>query len=96
MIDSGSPPDVVLDLSSAGDSSEVVKSLTRSLGLPSVATTMGESGDIKEWAGLTEEQQKYLVQVRSPTDMFQYFIKDLSTIANINDVAILYDESFSK
>ena len=96
MIDSGSPPDVVLDLSTAGETSEVAKSLSLTLGLPTVTSAMGEPGDINEWAELTEEQQKYLVQVRSPTDMFQYFIKDLSTIANINDVAILYDESFSK
>ena len=96
MIDSGSPPDVVLDLSTAGDSSEVVKSLTRTLGLPTVSSSFGEAGDIKEWSALTAEQEKYLVQVRSPVDMLQYIIKDLVTVTHITDVAILIDESFSE
>ena len=96
MIDSGSPPDVVLDLSTSGDSSEVVKSLTRTLGLPTVSSTMGKAGDIKEWSALTSEQEKYLVQVRSPSDMFQYIIQDLVTVTHITDLAILFDESFSE
>ena len=96
MIDSGSPPDVVLDLSTSGDSSEVVKSLTRTLGLPTVTSTMGEAGDIKEWSTLTGAQEKYLVQVRSPSDMFQYIIKDMAALTNITNAAILFDESFSE
>ena len=96
MIDSGSPPDVVLDLSTSGDSSEVVKSLSLTLGLPTVSSTMGEAGDIKEWSALTAEQEKYLVQVRSPADMFQYIIKDMASLTNITNAAILFDESFSE
>ena len=94
MIDSGSPPDVVLDLSTAGDSSEVFKSLTLTLGLPTVTSTMGEVDDITEWLALTAEQEKYLVQVRSPSDMFQYIIKDMAVLTNIANCAILFDESF--
>ena len=96
MIDSGSPPDVVLDLSSSGDSSEVAKSLSLTLGLPTVTSTMGEVDDINEWSALTAEQEKYLVQVRGPSDMFQYIIKDMATLTNITNAAILFDESFSK
>ena len=96
MIDSDSPPDVVLDLSSGGDTSEVAKSLSLTLGLPTVSSTMGEAGAIKEWSALTAEQQKYLVQVRSPSDMFQYIIKDMATLTNITNAAILFDESFSE
>ena len=47
MIDAGTPPDVVLDFSYGGMSSEVIKSLSLSLGLPTVSTSMGEEGDIE-------------------------------------------------
>ena len=96
MIDSGSPPDLVLDLSTAGDSSELVKSLSLNLGLPTVTSSTGEAEDISEWSALTAEQEKYLVQVRSPSDMFQYIIKDMATLTNITNAAILFDESFSE
>jgi ionotropic glutamate receptor len=94
MIDSGAAPDVVLDLSAGGDTSEVAKSLSLTLGLPTVSTTMGEVDDITEWSALTAEQEKYLVQVRSPSDMFQYIIKDMATLTNITNAAILFDETF--
>ena len=96
MIDSGSPPDLVLDLSTAGESSEVVKSLSLTLGLPTVTSAMGGPGNIKEWSALTAEQEKYLVQVRSPADMFQYIISDIATYTKISNAAIIFDESFSK
>ena len=59
----GSPPDLVLDLTNGGLESEAVKSLTRDLGLPTLTTSMGGLGDIREWAGLSEQQSRYLVQV---------------------------------
>ena len=47
MIDAGTPPDLVLDLTYGGVISEVVKSLSLTLGLPTVLSTIGEVGDIK-------------------------------------------------
>ena len=55
-----------------------------------------EVDDITEWSALTAEQEKYLVQVRSPSDMFQYIIKDMATLTNITNAAILFDETFSE
>ena len=46
MIDGGTPPDLVLDLTYGGVTSEVIKSLSLTLGLPTVTSTMGEAGDI--------------------------------------------------
>ena len=46
MIDAGTPPDLVLDLTYGGITSEVVKSLSLTLGLPTVTSTIGEVGDI--------------------------------------------------
>ena len=47
MIDGGTPPDLVLDLTYGGITSEVVKSVSLSLGLPTVTSTVGEVGGIK-------------------------------------------------
>ena len=47
----------------SSDQWQVVKSLSLSLGLPTVTTTMGEEGDISEWAELSSQQAQYLVQV---------------------------------
>ena len=94
MIDSGTPPDVVLDLSALEKSSEVAKEVSRILGLPTVTSSEGEVGDIQEWSELTEEQEKYLVQVRSPTDKFPYVIRDLVALSKITNAAIFFDDSF--
>ena len=96
MIDGGTPPDLVLDLTLGGMTSEVMKSLSLSLGLPSVTSTMGEEEDITEWESLTESQEKYLIQVRSPSDMFQYIIRDLVKHTDISNAVILFDDSFGK
>ena len=94
MIDGGNPPDLVLDLTLGGVKSEVTKSISLSLGLPTVTSTMGEEGDIIEWNSLTDSQQKYLIQVRSPSDMFQYIIQDLSVHSNISNAVIMFDDTF--
>ena len=47
MIDAGTPPDLVLDFTYGGDSSEVVKSVTKNLGLPTVTTSIGVRGAIE-------------------------------------------------
>ena len=48
----------------------------------------------REWSDLTPEQAKYLVQVRGPHDMFQYIVRDLVTVTNVSNAAILFDDSF--
>ena len=96
MIDSGSPPDVVLDLSNGGDSSEMAKFLSLNLGLPTVTSTMGLAEDIKEWSELTAEQEKYLVQVKPPSDVFPDVINDMATLTKITNAAVLFDESFGE
>ena len=41
MIDTRSPPDLVLDMTHSGVNSDVIKSLSFTLGLPTVTSTMG-------------------------------------------------------
>ena len=86
----GSPPDLVLDLTNSGLESEAVKSLTRDLGLPTLTTSMGGLGDIREWAGLSEQQSRYLVQVRGPHDLYQHIMWDLAHSTSLSTAAILY------
>ena len=96
MIEVDSPPDLVLDLTNGGLESEAVKSLTRDLGLPTLTTGMGGPGDIREWAGLSQQQSRYLIQVRGPHDLYPHIIRDLATSTGVSSTAILYDETFGK
>ena len=96
MMSAGSPPDLVLDLTNGGLESEAVKSLTRDLGLPTLTTSMGGPGDIREWAGLSQQQSRYLIQVRGPHDLYPHIIRDLATSTGVSSTAILYDETFGK
>ena len=80
MIDSGSPPDLVLDLSVGGESSEMIKSVAFNLGLPTVSSTMGGQNDIQKWKSLRAEQEDYLLQVRSPLDTLPFILRKLDSI----------------
>ena len=75
MIDAGTPPDLILDLSRGGDSSEIIKSVAFNLGLPTVSSTMGDKNDILEWRSALAEQEEYLVQVRSPLDILPFILR---------------------
>ena len=75
MIDAGTPPDLILDLSRGGDSSEIIKSVAFNLGLPTVSSTMGDKNEILEWRSALAEQEEYLVQVRSPLDILPFILR---------------------
>lgn len=94
MIDANTPPDLILDTSRAGVLSEVVKSLSLTLGIPTVSMSYGEDGDLREWRGLTSQQANYLVQIRPPGDVITSVIRQLVSRQNITNAAILFDDSF--
>lgn len=56
-------PDLVLDFSMYGMSSEVSSSITAALGLPTLSAQYGQEGDIEHWRNLDVDQRGYLVQV---------------------------------
>ena len=56
-------PNQLVSVASSGVASEVVKSLSLTLGLPTVSSTYGKAGDIREWHDLTASQKNYLIQV---------------------------------
>ena len=48
----------------------------------------------REWKDMSDEQKKYLIQVRPPGDILPDIIRDLALTNNITNAAILYDSSF--
>jgi ionotropic glutamate receptor len=96
MIDANNPPDIILDSTRAGVMSDVVKTMSWTLGLPTLSTSYGEEGDIREWRDLTPAQKNYLVQIRPPGDVITDVIREVISRMNITNAAILYDNSFGK
>ena len=111
MIDEGTPQDLIVDLTSRGCSSDVIQSLTASLGIPTVTASSAAEDDLKydclpsslsypiftgEWSGLSSSQEKYLLQVRPPGDILPEVIRNLVQNTRISSVAVLYDETFGK
>ena len=43
---------------------------------------------------LSAEQEKYLIRMRGPDDIFQFIVRDLASVTNISNAAILYDDTF--
>ena len=43
---------------------------------------------------LSGEQEKYLIRMRGPDDIFQFIVRDLASVTNISNAAILYDDTF--
>lgn len=46
-LEQGNPPDLVLDFTMSGSVSEAAKTFTSALALPTVATTFGQTDDIR-------------------------------------------------
>ena len=47
MVDAGTPPDLLLDYTNTGVFSDAIKSLTKSLGIPSITTSYGQTGELR-------------------------------------------------
>lgn len=94
MIDAGSPPDIIIDSTRSGVMSDVVKTMTWTLGLPTLSTSYGETDEIREWRDLSPQQQNYLIQIRPPGDVITGVVRELIERQNITNAAILYDDTF--
>ena len=66
------------------------------VGLPTLSTSFGEEGEIREWRDLSPEQENYLIQIRPPADMATGVIRQLISRQNITNAAILFDKNFGK
>lgn len=90
------PPHIVLDTTITNVASETVKSLTSSLGLPTVSASFGQEGDIRQWRDINDQKRQYLLQVMPPSDIIPEVVRSIIVYMNITNAAILYDESFGK
>ena len=84
----------VVDSTRSGYLSDVVKKMTTKLGLPTISTSYGTSGDIKSWSNLNSDQMNFLVQIRPPGDVIINIIRQMVERQNITSAVILHDERF--
>lgn len=89
-------PHVVLDTTMTGMASETVKSFAAALSLPTVSGSFGQAGDLRQWRHITDDQEKYLIQIMPPADLIPEVVRSIVINQNISNAAILYDESFGK
>lgn len=94
LLKSNLAPHVVLDLTITGSLSEMVKSFTAGLGLPTISASFGQEGNVRQWRYLNEKQRNYLLQVTPPMDLIPEVLRPLIELMNISNAAILHDETF--
>merc|ERR1719422_603704 len=95
MSDASASPDLLIDSTLAGKSSEIIKSLSLTLGIPTVSLTYGNPDDLGEWFDLKTDQEQYLVQVRPPGDTMTDVLRKLVEDHNITNAAIIFDDSYA-
>ncbi|KAF0308662.1 Ionotropic receptor 25a [Amphibalanus amphitrite] len=93
-IDAGQPPHLVIDTTLSGTSSEIAKSVSKVLAIPTVSGSSGDPGDIRVWRDLSMEEQKYLIQVLPPMDSAVQVIRKIVMDQNITSAGIIFDDSF--
>lgn len=76
--------------------SEIAKSFTSALGLPTVSSGFGQKDDIYQWRNMNKEKQKFLLQVMPPSDIIPEVIRPIVINTNMSNAAILFDRTFGK
>ncbi|PSN38557.1 Ionotropic receptor 25a [Blattella germanica] len=87
------PPHIVLDFTMSSVPSETAKSFTAALGLPTISTSFGQEGDLRQWRTLDEREKKYLIQIMPPADIIPEVIRSIVVSQNITNAGILFDDS---
>ncbi|XP_037068272.1 ionotropic receptor 25a-like isoform X1 [Pollicipes pollicipes] len=93
-IDAGKRPHLIVDTTLSGTSSEIAKSVSKALAIPTVSGSYGDVGDLRQWRNLTTEEQKYLVQILPPADSAVQVIRKIVMDQNITSAGIIFDDSF--
>ena len=93
-LQTGQPPHVIFDTTKTGVSSETVKSVSSALGIPTVSSSSGQEGDLRQWRDINEKKKNYLLQVMPPSDVLTEIVRAIVTFNSITNAAILYDETF--
>lgn len=95
-VENGQPPHLVLDTTKTPVISEIAKSFTAALGLPTISAGFGKNTDIYQWRNIDMEKRKYLLQIMPPSDLIPDVIRSIVIYMNMSDAAILFDDSFGK
>ncbi|XP_069687672.1 ionotropic receptor 25a isoform X2 [Periplaneta americana] len=89
----GSPPHIVMDMTMSGVASETAKSFTAALALPTISTSFGQEGDLRQWRSLNEDEKKYLIQIMPPADIIPEIVRSIVIYQNITNAGILFDDT---
>lgn len=93
-------PTVLLDTTvktiiSGRRSSQLVKKLARSVGLPTLSTSYGDTGhELTAWNGLSKREKEWLVHVQPPGDIIAHVVKDIAAHYNMSTATVFYDSTF--
>nr|BAR64798.1 ionotropic receptor [Ostrinia furnacalis] len=94
MLSAKKTPHVVLDFTMTGVGSETIKSFTAALALPTMSSSFGQAGDLRQWRSLDANQTRFLLQVMPPADILPESIRAIVTKQDITNAAIIFDELF--
>lgn len=95
-VENDQSPHIVLDTTMTPVISEISKSFTSVLALPTISGSFGQEGDIRQWRDINEHQGRYLLQVMPPSDIIPEVIRSIIVYMNMSNAAILFDKSFGK
>lgn len=93
-VESDEPPHIILDTTNTPVISEIAKSFTSVLALPTISGSFGQNGDIQQWREIDEEKKRYLLQVMPPADVIPEIIRSIVLQMNMTNAAILFDKTF--
>lgn len=89
-------PHFVLDTTMSPLLSEIAKSFTSVLALPTISGSFGQEGDLQQWRDLSDQKLQYLLQVMPPSDIIPEVIRSIAIYMNMSNAAILFDKTFGK
>lgn len=95
-VEDSEPPHIVLDMTRTPIMSEIAKSFTSVLALPTISGAFGQDGDIRQWRDIDHEKRQYLLQVMPPSDIIPEVIRSIIVYMNMTNAAILFDKTFGK
>lgn len=93
-VENEEPPHIVLDMTKTPVMSEIAKSFTSVLALPTISGAFGQEGDIRQWRDINNEKREYLLQVMPPSDVIPEVIRSIILYMNMTNAAILFDKNF--
>lgn len=93
-VENDEPPHIILDTTNNPVISEIAKSFTSALALPTISGSFGQDGDIQQWREIDEQKKRYLLQVMPPADVIPEIIRSIVLQMNMTNAAILFDKTF--